>query len=301
MKRFSYFSAVLAFCSLVPLSTLAATPEEAYLAARDKAIARVKAATGDAGAKLEKTLLADLEKQLIPLVGPVSLGGLPYKDLPAKGKIALETLYPELGYGMLDGLSFRSEDGNRSLLVTTESLLTAWLKGHAKWWEGQQNPPQNPDAAVRTESFYTQAVSTDAAMLLYGEVPVQKPAKASFAYAALATASQDSSPPAPDMMIVVVRQDGRFLLLKAALQTKVAPIPSCDAAKKNIDRKADAALAAYNASGLKNQAKFDDYTRLQGEANTALQACFAKNLEAAPFFSGVRGEAQKLVDALSGG
>ena len=71
----------LAALLLPPLGAAAVSPEEAYLAARDRYIASFKATPS---AKDEKAVFArhdkavrDLEQQLKPIVGPFSASGFP--------------------------------------------------------------------------------------------------------------------------------------------------------------------------------------------------------------------------------
>ena len=105
-------AAVLMVAGLL-LTPAAATPaEDAYIAARDAAIAKVKAAadaepknpTGgddDKVIALDTQELAGLEKQLRAIVGPVAI-----KGLGGKSAINLDTLSEgDEGFGLLDGIA----------------------------------------------------------------------------------------------------------------------------------------------------------------------------------------------------
>jgi hypothetical protein len=47
--------------------------------------------------------------------------------------------------------------------------LAGWLRAHKDWWDkGLKNVPQQIAAALDDESFYTQAMSTDAAVVNFG-------------------------------------------------------------------------------------------------------------------------------------
>ena len=54
--------------------------------------------------------------------------------------------------------------------------------------------PQQIGAALKHESFYTQAISTDAAVINFGALPIARPAGATFAYGFLAGRTQDAIP-----------------------------------------------------------------------------------------------------------
>ncbi|RUU67484.1 hypothetical protein EOD04_16020, partial [Mesorhizobium sp. M2C.T.Ca.TU.009.01.2.1] len=94
-------------------TALAASPEDDYIAARDKAIADITAqesantAIETIDAQNEKAL-ADLQQRLAAILGPLSV-----KGFPATGTNNIESLNAsDIGYGMLDGLRYaQSDDG----------------------------------------------------------------------------------------------------------------------------------------------------------------------------------------------
>ncbi|HXL27733.1 MAG TPA: hypothetical protein VN968_00345, partial [Bradyrhizobium sp.] len=110
-------------------------------------------------------------------------------------------------FGMLDGLRFDAELGTTGeraggngadgkyvepkahIIITTQTILARWLRAHKDWWDkGLKNVPQQIAAALKDESFYTQAMSTDAAVVNFDPLPIAKPASATFAYGMLAAA-----------------------------------------------------------------------------------------------------------------
>src|SRR5262249_34164591 len=146
--------------------------------------------------------LADLEAQLRAIIGPTTLAGF-----PAEGTIHLDTLTPEdEGFGLLDGLAYaipldETGIGDRvRVVVTTRTLFDAWLKAHkTKWWT--QGPlPQGLPAALKSDEFYRQALSTDAAVVIFAQLPVAKPAWARTAFAVLAIRTQDAVSATPSQM-----------------------------------------------------------------------------------------------------
>jgi hypothetical protein len=163
--------------ALIPAVADGASPEQAYLAARNVQIHRLAALSKpDPGSeqvlKAHDQAVAELQNQLRRVVGPPKLE-LP--GLPAEGKINNDTLTKgDQGFGMLDGLRYASEDYKTLAVVTTEGLFKIWLREHRKWWR-DNNVPQDPANALRHTSFYTQAMSTDAAVFKYVELPIRKP------------------------------------------------------------------------------------------------------------------------------
>src|SRR5580658_10723 len=128
---------LLSLCLALGLATTAsgASPEDAYWAERDQAIAKIKALDAskrddDKARAADEAALAGLQKRLIEIVGPVHVEGF-----AKTAKINLETLSQEgMGVDMLDGLAFTptsgADDGS-VLIATTKPLLERWLKQRA--------------------------------------------------------------------------------------------------------------------------------------------------------------------------
>lgn len=252
--------------------------EQGYLSARDAAIAAIKARIDakasdvDISATDDKAL-ADLETRLRAIVGPVSVAGF------GDAKINLETLQQELGFGYLDGLVVRSPDSTSSIVVTTEALFAAWLRGHKDFWKGTPMP-QTIAAAVRAEAFYTQGLSTDAAMVSYGELPVKKPAGASFAFAILGARTQDQSPPAPDQIFVTVVKGGRVFVANAPLKLAMKPPASCAALRASFKKRADALRATYQSGGMKDEKLTSRADALEQEGDEKQRLCVGEKMSA---------------------
>lgn len=165
-----------AFVCLLALATpaCAATPEQSYLDLRDRYIAKfTKAKESEEIYKQHDAALKELAGVLRGVVGPVAI-----KGLPADGKSNVDTLFKgDIGFGHLDGLSFRSEGYKTQAVVTTTPLLKHWLREHR-----EDGMPQEISAAFKSDRFYYNAIQ-DAAFAIYAELPVTKPAGASAAAA----------------------------------------------------------------------------------------------------------------------
>ena len=153
------FAAIALALSLTAGGALAASREADYLEARDKAIAEVKALENSKAsqsaidAAMDKAL-ADLTKRLKDIVGPVSV-----KGFPGAGRLnLLNEAYGSLD-GSLDGVAY--DDQGSGVVVTTRSLLTAWLEGKAKDEDKESRLPTDVEAAVRQENFYTLSFGGD--------------------------------------------------------------------------------------------------------------------------------------------
>ncbi len=301
MKRSSLAASLLAFAvaTIVIAASAAAatTAEDAYIAARDTAIAKVKAAT-DAEPKnptggdddkviaLDNRELAGLEQQMRAIVGPVTI-----KGLDGKGAINLDTLNDgDEDFGLLDGMVYGGADAKTRVIVTTGGLLQRWLQQH-KNWAGNELP-QEPSAAVKDQDFYSQAVLTDAAIVHYADIAITAPPGTVFAYAMLAARTQSDLPAKADEVFVALSQGGRVFVANTKEFKAVGPIPACEAIRDDFAKKAaDAANSNDPAAQEKSKA-------LSAQSDAEFSRCFAEKAAQQPGFAAAAKAAQTLIGRL---
>lgn len=290
-------SLALTLALLVPGLAQAASPQETYLAARDKAVTELSAATsnGTGEEPAYKKAVADLKDQLSAMVGAVTV-----KGISTSVKLNADTLYKDdQGFGALDGLIYASSDEKTSMVVTTQALLQHWLVEHKTWYgEKSADLPQTAEEAAKVDIFYTQAFQTDAAFVLYGTLPVAKPAGADFAIAQLASRTQSEAPDKPDELLVAVAQGGRFYVIDAPLAAAMAKNPACGKVRAAAHAKAEKLRKAYEASDPKDEKIFDQSTAAEEEGDQAYARCYAEKAKAQPAFTKILGQAQDLVARL---
>jgi len=278
----------------------AQTPEQAYYAARDAAIARVKALNHPVGPTEptpqealdeDNRSLAALEVQMRALVGPVGI-----KGMTGDGKINLDTLNDgDEGFGLLDGMVYGGPDAKTRVIVTTESLFKHWLVEHKDWWGKTGYVPQEIGAAVKENDFYTQAVLTDAAILRYADLPLLKPASAAFAYATLAARTQDRAPPKATEIFIAMAQGGRVFVASTSEVAPVGPIAACDAMRAEYDKQAEEAAQQPDSEG---KSASDRAGELMTKADNEFLRCFAERAPQQESYRGALQAAQALLDRL---
>jgi hypothetical protein len=271
----------IGFLALLPTMAEAASPEQAYLAARDAQIRRLTALSNpnpsaDRVLKEHERAVAELGKQLKRIIGRSALA-LP--GLPAEGKSNNDTLTKgDQGFGLLDGLVYWSGDHKTQVVVTTEGLFKVWLREHRKWWR-DNNVPEDPAKALRHDSFYTQAVNADAAVSKFAELPIKKPATASLAFAMLGMSAQDVGPWEPEEVRVAVLQ-----VVRVAAAAKIGPFPACKAVWDQAQKKAE------KSSGKSME--------IENEGYAAFRRCFAERAPREKGFADLVRQAQDIVDKL---
>ena len=272
------FAAILLALSLAAGGALAASPEAAYLAARNKAIAEIKAledskASESAIQAAEDKAVADLEKRLRDIVGPVAVKGFP----PAH-ELNLALSQHQEEFGDLDGLTSYSE--GQDMVVTTRPLLMAWLEQAAKDEVKERRLPTDVDAAVRQDGFYTFSVGEDSAFAKYADLPVMKPPGADLTVGALGVFQQADGPWPADAIVAIVIKGDQVFVASIRHKPPIGKIPACGA----IWAKAKREQAAE--------------TLEQGDKD--YRACFNAHAPKERFFVGLTKEAQSLVDRLAG-
>jgi hypothetical protein len=288
----------IGFLALLPTMAMAASPEQAYLAARDAQVRRLTALSkpnpsSDKVLKEHERAVAELEKQLKRIIGPSALS---LSGLPAGGKINNNTLTKgDLGFGMLDGISYGAEDDKTQAVVTTEGLFKVWLREHRKWWR-DNNVPQDPASALRHTSFYTQAVSSGAAVSKYVELPIKKPAAASLAFAMLSIRAQDVGPWEPDDVMMALLQGGKLYLVRVKSAAKIGPFPPCQALWDEAMKKSQAEFERHQANP--NARTPSRQMSIEDEGYAAFRRCFAERAPREKGFADLVRQAQEIADRL---
>lgn len=245
----------------------------------------------DALAKQDQQALIALTPAIKNIVGEVRLHGF---DKPQE--INLQTLLPELGSGMLDGLRLAG-DSQAELVVTTEGLLSQFVSAKDR----EANRPQSKDWRdwVRGDGFYHHVFDPGAAITPFLPVPIKPKTGMPFAYAVLALTAQDIGAFVPgDLLVVAARGDShkQVYLFKLSVAPLMTELAVCKREWQVFEAKHLAALARYRASGLVQTQEFDSAQNFVAQGFAAWQACYARLAPAQPFFTDAKEQAQRLVD-----
>jgi hypothetical protein len=293
-------STVTLIAMLVSAVVYAAGPEESYLASRDAYIAKLNppGRTGDIGddvAKEEASAREDIERQLRAIVGPVKISGF-----SGEGTLNISSLLNgDIGFGVLDALVF---DGAKdtSLVVTTRNLLDRWVADQKQLVGlGPASAPGDVSAILKSDEFYTQAISVDAAVSNYGELPVTTPDGVVAVRAMLAAHRQDFGPIPPAEIFVAVVTGQRLLIVDAPVSVDLKMMPECEKLWNDAVAKADQLLREFAANERKDQKIADQAERAQSEGDEAVRQCFAGRIRNDAAFATLTRQAQYLVDMLA--
>jgi hypothetical protein len=275
-------------CLSAPMTLVAASPEEKYFEARDNFIREFEKASDpiDVLDEKDRHALAELEKQLKSIVGPVNVEGF-----PKEGKINLETLQKgDLGFGQVDGLRFSAEQ--EYLFVTTDKILKKYLAE-------QPELPKDLAELSRTAEFYSCAFTSGAAVTYFAEIPVKSPNGKSDVRAFLGLTSQDIGPLIPKDVFVFVTKGNRILAVQSPAAAEITEIPQCRNEWEKFAKKKADAHQVYESSGLKNEKALDEEVQqCEQQGFEAYQRCYEREAKNQKFFAPLEKQAQSIVDRL---
>ena len=293
-------STLLLLC-LIAGPSHGASPEDAYLAARDRYVAQFKAmekakVSSDKIDAAHTKAIADLEEKLRGIVGEVSV-----KGFPSAGKINLESLTDtEVGYGMLDGMTYSDgKEDSPQLVVTTHYLLDKWLAAAAKDEDKSSRIPAELNVALKSDQFYTSSVGSDATYTRDANLEITAPTGAEMARAVLGGWAQDVGPNPDYWMIVTVVKDGKIYIGSVKPKTKVGEIAACQAIWTQWQQKAEKMRAAAAAARGKKVVDASD-DKAEEKADRDYHACFVQRAPKEAFYPSLVDEAQQFANRIAG-
>jgi hypothetical protein len=311
-------AAIAAACFVAMLSAsratpLKPTPEERYIATRDAAIKKLQPMFDgnnyDAASKAEAAVVADLLTQMTAIVGERSYKGF------GPAKLNLDTLSKgDEGFGMLDGIRFEAETGMSGekagskdtagnyvqpktyIIITTPTLFERWLHDHKDWFDkGVKNVPQQIGVALKDGSFYTQAISTGAAVVNFGNLPIAKPQDAVLAYAMLAGRTQDATPEAADEVFVSAVTADKVYITYGSIEPPVK-IEACLAILADYNKRSAQAYADFQSKKI-DKKTYDKLGNPHQRGEDEYMRCFLQRAPQLPSFIEATKQAQALLAA----
>jgi hypothetical protein len=290
--------AILFLC-LGASASRAVTPEDAYLQARDKYLAKIKAmekakASSDKVDAENSRDSADLEKRLRDIIGEMKV-----KDFPPGGKLNLGALsQSDIGYGMLDGLVYSDSDGNwPQLVVTTPDLLSKWLVAAAKEKDRSNRLPADLKSALDLDQFYTSSIGSDAAFTKDANLAVTRPDGVELAHAVLGGWAQDIGPNPNRLVVVTLIKGDRVYIGSMQPKTAIGEIAACQEIWTRFQQEAE---AKRSASTKQSEKEFEANQKREAKADADFHACFIKSAPTQAFYPALAAEAQAFVDRIAG-
>jgi hypothetical protein len=158
--------------------------------------------------------------------------------------------------------------------------------------------PQQIAAALRDESFYTQAISSGSAVINFNSLPIAKPASAVFVYGMLAGRTQSEIPNAADEMFVSALANGKAYVAYGSIEPQVK-IDECIAIRADTNKRSAQAEDDFRFGKIDKKA-YDKLGNLRQQGEDAFKRCFTRRAPQQPSFAEATRQAEALLTAAMG-
>lgn len=265
ITRLTFAFLVLSFGSLVTYAQAGDTAENNYIQARNSILKQLK------GHEVSDQENSEAVKKLDSLI-QAAVGPIRIKGFSENWHSNVQTFQDEVGVGRADGVE--NEIPGTIAFVSTPKILSAFL--------GRNN--FDFKEASKNENLLSLAVTTDAALTPYFDVPVKLPKGITQAHALVALEAQDIGPYEPHSLIVVATRRNQVFIINQELKGIQTQIPACNHAWTQQNKLADAAYTKYKKSNLQDQKAINEYHRLEEAAFKSYRDCFQSKAKLQAFF-----------------
>jgi hypothetical protein len=155
--------------------------------------------------------------------------------------------------------------------------------------------PQQIGAALKDESFYTQAVSSGSAVVNFNSLPIARPAGATFVHGMLAGRTQSDIPDAADTVFVSAIANGKVYVAYGSIDPKVQ-IPACIAIRASFNKKAERAEDDLRFEKIDRKA-YDKLGNLRKKCEDEYKRCFTERAPKQASFAEATLQAERLLSA----
>lgn len=247
--------------SVVSSDSLTAQEAE-YLNTRDAYIEQFKPfekTWNDSLSKVHSEAMADLEVKLRKVLSD--------SKFSSQGKINLETLINELGFGMLDGLWL--EKDSMRIFYTSKNLFLNYFKSQGV-------------GAIKPESLdgvFNCAFASDAYILDFTQIKISS-AKVIEAYGMVGLGGQDIGPFPPQLFLAFASTDKYIYLIQKFLDPPIKQLPQCKAVWDSFGPESE-------MSSAKRDTAFEHYRK-----------CYQRELANDPQFEAIQKQLESMVKYL---
>ncbi len=192
-------------------------PETSYLAARDsfiyplQEVQQKKGVVSDSLLNAERIALFQLELKLKEILKESRFKSIGHNNL--------ETLLGFLGFGMMDGMSFR-KDSSLQVFYTSKNLFQAYVGNKEPEIRFAKMPPDTA-AKIFMNAFHADAFVSNFSSVDLG---IERGAQA---FGLVGSVSQIEGPFTPQFVYVAVVKDRYVYLAELALSKPIEEIPKC--------------------------------------------------------------------------
>jgi hypothetical protein len=214
--------------------------------------------------KQDSDSLLVLEKKLREV-----LKGSKIDSVVKYGKINLETLQQDLGFGMLDGLVLNKYSSNSlQIFVTSKPLFFDCFKSQQINSIDNLTPRQLDDILTALVSdahatvFYSENISSNKSNQVYGGI---------------VTIAQDIGRFTPDIIFALISNGNYIYIIQKYLDKPIKEMKDCQAIYDSIYSNSQEYFKSYQSSNLQDTAAFNKKIELEEIAWKKYCECYQKN------------------------
>lgn len=221
-----------------------------------------------------------LEKKL-----QVILSGSRIHNLNTQGKINLQTLMNELGFGMLDGLITQKKSDN--VFCTSQRLFSEYYrKDHLRSYEHL--------TPTELEKIFNDTFGSEAHITNITSFRIETSPDA-VAYCMVATVGQDVGPIPPNAIYVFISSKDYIYMMEQPLHTKVREFDKCQMVWDSICSKSQQELENYRSSDLKGSKTLKRTREYEDKEWDMYCNYYRNNLKNASEFASIKRQAESFV------
>ena len=273
------------FLLAAPLAQAQTPAEQAYIAAREGAVADLEQKFDAQTLKPaeEDQVRSRLQAQLLEILGPLS----PPRGFSGPGKFNGATICCGMGAGALDGIAFGTE--GRYVVVTSVGILGLWLGTDPK------------TTLEDNDMSYDSALDRSAAVEAVVPLAIVRPAGATTAVAWLAVECNGECHLPQHLVVSVIKGDRAYIAIVGPTLPAATPPAACDAVWKEALDKYRTAYAAFDAARETPKAYglLMIATRLEKEGGEAVEKCWKGRAKGESAFPLLTQQAQALADGFA--
>ncbi|WP_298147513.1 hypothetical protein [Flavobacterium sp.] len=229
--------------------------------------------------KQDSDSLLVLEKMLREI-----LKDSPVKSVVKFGKINLETLIPELGFGNLDGLFFNTKSSR--VFVTSKGLFFDYFKS-------QKITSVHNLSQAQLSTIFTSLISDASATVYYSESSSSD--KSSQIYACLGLLGQDIGRFPPDNIFVFVVTEDYIYIVQKNPDKPINEISECMSVYDSMYAISQEQYEQYLASDLTDKKASNKSIELEEAAWRDYCECYQKNFKVTQQYENFKKEVAKIV------
>lgn len=201
------------------------------------------------------------------------------------GKINLETLTPELGSGMLDGLKLNNN--SKITFVTSKALFFDYFKS-------EKINSINDLTSKQLSVIFSTLISDARVTVFYSEkLPSNKK---QIIYGSVAAAAQDIGSFPPDNVFVLVASEDFIYIYQKYLDKPINVISKCQNVYDSIYNISQKHFNKYKDSNLEDKSTINSAHEIEGIAWDKYCECYQENFKNNKQYNAVKKRIEKLIE-----